>query len=248
MEAARSLEPETFETQGQSWQPGILERQLGLAYTLLAQPAPAQAAFIAARALIEAPPGAATLRAQAEAAYRQGQWHPAMLALAEAIAIDQPRPGEWAQLAMMGILRSGHSDSARRLSRYALSINPTDAAAADLTAIMDYAQGNFWGPLQELIGQILTRDPGQQSRQLLTDIAGLFRLSPIELVRQHGLRLIISHAYEPASEAFALLVQDAPADIAGYKSLAVALDALGRADDAAMVWQVARNLAEKNES
>ncbi len=81
-----------------------------------------------------------------------------------------------------------------------------------------------------------------QTQENLAQLAAALNLTLIEMLRQHSLRMIQQRHYTDAVEALSLVIEDLPADVEAYKSLAVALNALGRLDEAFMIWQACQQM------
>jgi len=105
------------------------------------------------------------------------------------------------------------------------------------------ADGDFWRAVAGIISAGLTPLQRHSALATLNRLARLFDVPPTELIRHHGMRLINHRQYQSATEAFALLVDLAPADAEAYKSLGVALQGVGFAEDAMIAWQMGQQLA-----
>jgi hypothetical protein len=153
-------------------------------------------------------------------------------------------------LATSLILKTGQTHSARRLGQLALAQDENDEKARLLLYWLNQnsdggkSSPNPWQTITNLIDHILRSFNAPSSQVTLQQIAALFDIPIGELIRQHGLRLISQKAYQPASEAFALLVSLTPSDPEAYKSFGVALHGWGHEDEALVAWQVARQLTK----
>ncbi|MFN8455268.1 MAG: glycosyltransferase [Anaerolineae bacterium] len=181
------------------------------------------------------------LRWLVQAEKQQQHWDSAARYLAQAIALSQPQPGEWITLAEL-VLRSGKLSSAKRLANLALTENSQQADALNLLALIAIQSSNFEQAMIYLVQTLLVNPQHLSANHNLEQIAQGLSLSPADAIRQHGLRLIQQQLYGPASQAFALLITFQPQDIEAYKSLAVALQGLGRGEDALLAWRMAERL------
>ncbi len=182
------------------------------------------------------------LRIVAQAEYRQQLWHEAAIHLAQAIGLSRARPGELVTLAAAWILKTGGTTSAKNLCRLALSQNQQDAAARDFLEIIEHSSENPWLLLGNIVTSLLNGQQTAAAQAQLKRLSTLFNLPPGELLRQHGMRHIHQKEHGRAMETFALLIDMHPADAAAYKSLAVALNGLGKQAEAMAAWQAARQL------
>ncbi len=177
----------------------------------------------------------------ARAYHRRHAWSKAVAAQARAVAIGTPTAEDWRLLAAALILKTGKTHSAARLCDMALRQFPADSRLADLQAFIR-RNADIWQSVAETVSAALNADRRDRALSALRHIADLLDISTTELLRQHGMRCINAKNYSAAVEAFALLVELAPTDTAAYKSLGVALNGVGMADDAVAVWKVAQQL------
>lgn len=159
----------------------------------------------------------------------------------------KPRPGEWVKLATARLLKTGKTRSAERLCRLALAENKNDKAAQNLLNLLTEQPHGPWFLLTGLTQTLLTSPHDFVASNALNQWAIALGLSSVELLRHHGDRLLSQGNYLPAAETFSLIVSMVPYQAEGYKSLAVALRALGREDDALIAWQVGQTIAHKKE-
>ncbi len=269
LERARTLAASSDRI-GHAWGPGKLEAELGYAYMLLGNFSRAKQAYqamLAAQGISKQSLSPATwlqveqlspdvqvellnpaaqgdpiaLRWLVQAEKQQQHWDSAARYLAQAIALSRLQSGEWATLAEL-VLRSGKLSSAQRLANLALSENEQQADALNLLALMAIQSNNFEQAMVYLVQTLLANPAHTSANYNLEQIAQGLSLSPLEAVRMHGLRLTSRQIYGPASEAFALLISLQPHDVGAYKALAVALQGLGRADDALFAWRIAEQM------
>jgi len=233
LEKAAALPAESLTVQGQTWLPGTLEGSLGQAYLLLGDDDRARQWYAAA--------DVAALRRDAKAAFEAQDWARAVDAFAHAIALGAPAPDDRLALATALIFKTGKTGSAARICQRVLAAHPAHPAADDLLTVIRQNE-DFWQTPADAISVALAADRREQALSLLRRVAALLFVSPLELIRQHGLRCIHRQDYAAATEAFALLVDLSPADAAAYKSLGVSLNGLGMAQDAIAAWQIAQQL------
>jgi tetratricopeptide (TPR) repeat protein len=238
LERAAQTPAEAVGVQGQQWQPGVLESTLGLAYLLLGQEARAQIAYRAA----PAGPDAAALRRQAQANWQARRWERVVDGLGRALGLAGGGPDDWVNLAAAVLLKSGHTASAQRLCQRALAHHPDHQPAADLLALLTQPPGGFWPVLASVVESMVAQPQNSDHAELWQQIAGLFRLSAAELLRQLGLQQINRQENEAAVQTFGLLVELAPAQAEAYKLLGVVLQRLGYQEEAVAAWQMSQQL------
>lgn len=244
-ERAEAIPTETMAVQGQIWQTGTLEEYLGLTHLLLAQPQPARRFYAQMEKVTGQPVRRSVLAQTIDSAWQAREWDKALLATGRLIGLGQPSADDWSKLATLLILKSGQTGSAGRICEFLSAKEPGYQPARILLTAIRQSDGRFWPFVTGLIDAILT-DIGQVAAlQTLTALAQVFRLSPAELIRQHGQWLISHKDYDHAAEAFALLLELAPEDVNGYKSLALALDRGGHSQEALVAWQMAEQLNAK---
>ncbi|HFB52673.1 MAG TPA: glycosyltransferase, partial [Anaerolineae bacterium] len=81
------------------------------------------------------------LRLLARAENKRERWHSATANLAQAMALDEPRPDDWVTLAEY-VLHTRHFDSAERLCQLALQANPENAQAMNLVGFIAFQQND----------------------------------------------------------------------------------------------------------
>lgn len=160
-------------------------------------------------------------------------------------SLSKPKPGEWAKLAAARLLKTGKTRSAERLCRLALTENKNDTVAQNLLNLLVEQPHGPWLLLLGWVQTMLTSPYDPVASHALNQWAIALGLSSVELLRHHGERLLSQGNYLPAAETFSLIVSLVPDQAEGYKSLAVALRALGREDDALLAWQVGQSTAHR---
>ena len=238
LERAVQTPAEVAGVQGQHWQPGVLESTLGLTCLLLGQEARAQAAYAAA----PAGPDAAALRAQVQADWRAGRWERVVNGLGRLLGLFGGEPDDWVKLAAALLLKTGRTAGAQRLCRRVLAQHPGHQPAADLLALLTQPPGGFWPVLAGVVESMAVQPQNTDHAELWQQIAGLFKLSAGELLRQLGLQQINRHENEAAVQTFGLLVELTPANAEAYKLLGVVLQRLGYQEEAVAAWQMGRQL------
>lgn len=161
--------------------------------------------------------------------------------------LSKPKPGEWTKLAAARILKTGQTRSAERLCRLALAENRSDTAAQNLLSLISRHPQGLWSALTGWIQTLLVSPQHSATSHALNQWATALGLSSFELLRHHGDRLLGQGNYSHAAETFSLIVSLIPDRTEGYKSLAVALHALGREDDALLAWQVGQSIASNKQ-
>jgi glycosyltransferase involved in cell wall biosynthesis len=182
------------------------------------------------------------LRMLARSARQLFLWDDATRHLERALALSDPQPDEWSALAAWHILKTGKTRSAKRLCQLALADDHTDTKAKMLLDFVESHPEDFWCALSDFIQSLLININDQFNYNELSRVASLFELTPTELLYQYGIRLLSQKIFEEASEVFGLIVSLSPSNAEAYKSLAVALQGMGREGDALLVWQVSQKL------
>ncbi|MFN8455267.1 MAG: glycosyltransferase [Anaerolineae bacterium] len=183
-----------------------------------------------------------TLRLLAQVERQQQHWHAALDYWSQALTLAKPEPEDWLELAVLTLLKTGQSYSAKLLCRRVLAEQPQNRAARCLWQSLTAHPDGFWAMLTGLVRALLTSSSHSPAEQQLKQSAQVLGLTPTELLRLHGLRLISAGDHLPAAEVFSLIISQNAADASTYKSFAVALKGLGREEDAVIAWQVARSL------
>ncbi len=181
------------------------------------------------------------LRLLARAEDKRERWHSATANLAQAMALSEPQPGEWVTLAEY-VLHTRHFASAERLCQLALKTNPEDAKAMNLIGFVAFQQHDAEKAMTYLLHAYLHAPNSDWVRQNLEQLATALRLPLPEAIRQYGKQMLGQKKTALAAIAFSVLVQLVPADATAYRSLAVALNMLGREDEAVVAWQTAEQL------
>ncbi len=181
------------------------------------------------------------LRLLARAENKRERWHSATANLAQAMALSEPAPDEWVTLAEY-VLHTRHFASAERLCRLALQTNPENANAMNLIGFIAFQQNDAEKAMTYLLHAFLHAPHNDWVRQNLEKLADALHLPLPEAIRQHGGRMLGQKKAALAAIAFSVLVQITPADAAAYRSLAVALNALGQEEEAMFAWQTAEQL------
>jgi len=181
------------------------------------------------------------LRLLARAEDKRERWHSATAKLAQAMALDDPLPDEWVTLAEY-VLHTRHFNSAERLCRLALQANPENAQAMNLAGFIAFQQNDAEKAMNYLLNAFLHAPESDWVRQNLEKLATALQLPLTEAIRQFGGRMLGQKKPSLAAIAFSVLVQIAPTDADAYRSLAVALNALGQENEAMLAWQTAEQL------
>lgn len=180
------------------------------------------------------------LRQLAHAHRQLQQWDDALAALAQALALAAPQPGEWRALAALYLLKTGQAVTARRLLEWAASHEPADPLTPRL---LRFLVGNLWAQVTALGQRCLANPDDRAARQWLAELAACFELTPAALVGVQGRRLLGEKEFALAAQLFSYLIEERPTNPEPYRLLAVALNGLGYKDDAVTAWQAAQQLS-----
>lgn len=183
------------------------------------------------------------LRLLAQTEQQLQQWGSAARNLGQAIALSQPHPGEWINLAEC-LLKSSKLSSAERLCHLALSKDRENTDMLNLLGLIAIQQNNLEAALTYLIQALLVNSRHNSAYNNLEQVANGLQLSLSETIRQHGLQMFQKQEYTSASEALTLLISLHPNEAEAYKLLAVILQRLGREEDALVAWQMAKHLTQ----
>lgn len=181
------------------------------------------------------------LRLLAQTEQRLQQWGSAARNLGQAIALGQPHPGEWVNLAEC-LLKSSKLSSAERLCHLALSKDRENADTLNLLGLIAIQQNKAEAALSYLIQALLINPQHISANNNLEQLARGLQLTPSETIRQYGLKMLHQQKYTSANEALALFISLNPDNSEAYKLLAVVLQRLGREEDALLAWQMAQRL------
>ncbi len=182
------------------------------------------------------------LRLLAQLERQQQHWHTALDYWSQALALVKPEPEDWVELAALALLKTGQPNSAALLCRLVLAEHPDHPAAQHLWQTLSSHPGNFWVMLTGLVRTLLTSPQPCLAEQQLNQCAQAVGLTLLELLRLHALHLINERDYLLAAQTFSFIISQNAADASTYKSFAVALQGLGREDDAIVAWQIAHRL------
>ncbi len=181
------------------------------------------------------------LRLWARVENNRERWHSAAAAQAQAMALSEPDSGDWVALAEY-VLRTRHFASAERLCHIALQANPEDAGAMNLLGFIAIQQNNGEKAMTYLLQARLHAPEQPWIQQNLEQLAEGLELSLPEAIWQHGTRMLQQKKHAFAAAAFSVLIDLHPTHVGAYRSLAVALNALGKEDEAMFAWQTAQQL------
>lgn len=242
LEYARTL---PLDARGQSWAAGAIEKHLSEAYLLLGNLPKARDNYRATLAKTEFQ-NPVNLRSQAQTYAAEQKWIEAKQWLALAIMLTQPYPGEWATLAKYTLQANSNARHAGRYCYLALAQDNQDADALNLLGLVALAQEQPSSALTHFVEALLVNPQHQSARHNLNQASQSLNLLPAEIIKQYGVR-VMKQAPEPSSQtqaaaAFSLALEMAPQDINAYKLLAVALQNLGREEEAMLCWQTAQTL------
>ena len=243
LEHARTLSPDT---RGQSWAAGTIETHLSEAYLLLGNLPKAGDTYRATLAKPEIK-NPTKLRSQAQTYAIEQKWIEAKQSLAAAFMLTQPYPGEWTTLAKYTLHAQSNTRHARRYCHLALAQDSQDADALNLLGLIALAQEQPSSALTHFVEALLVDSQHQSARHNLNQACQSLNLLPAEVIKQYGIR-VMKQTMEPSSQtqaavAFSLALEMAPQDINAHKLLAVALQNLGREEEALRYWQTAQTLA-----
>lgn len=242
LEHARTL---SLDVRGQSWAAGTIEIYLSEAYLLLGNLPEARDNYRATLAKTEIP-NPEKLRSQAQTYAVEQKWIAAKQSLTAAIMLTQPNPGEWATLAKYTLHTQSNTRHARRYCHLALTQDSQNADALNLLGLIALAQEQLSSALTHFVEALLVNPQHQSARHNLNQACQSLNLLPAEVIKQYGVRAM-KQTMEPSSQtqataAFSLALELAPQDINAYKLLAVALQNLGRKEEAMLCWQTAQTL------
>ncbi len=150
------------------------------------------------------------LRLLARAENHRQRWHRATEALAQAMALDAPKPGEWVVLAEY-VLRTRHLTSAERLCHLALQENPEDANALNLLGFIAIQRNDAEKAMTFLLQARLHAPQHQWLAENLQMLAEGLELPLPEAIRQYGARMLQQQKPAFAAIAFSVLVPRRPA-------------------------------------
>ena len=243
LEHARTLSPDT---RGQSWAAGTIETHLSEAYLLLGNLPKAGDTYRATLAKPEIK-NPTKLRSQAQTYAIEQKWIEAKQSLAAAFMLTQPYPSEWTTLAKYTLHAQSNVRHARRYCHLALAQDSQDADALNLLGLIALAQEQPSSALTHFVEALLVDSQHQSARHNLNQACQSLNLLPAEVIKQYGIR-VMKQTMEPSSQtqaavAFSLALEMAPQDINAHKLLAVALQNLGREEEALRCWQTAQTLA-----
>jgi Flp pilus assembly protein TadD len=189
-----------------------------------------------------APGNPAVLRLLAQSEHYRQNWRNAAASLAQAIALSEPQPGEWATLAEY-VFRTRRFASAERLCHLALAENNEDAEALNILGFLAMQRSDPEQAFIFLIRARLSNPTHTWAYENLTRLATALKLPLIEAMRQHSQHMIQQQQYTSAIEALSLLLELFSTDTEAYKLLAVTLNGLGRPNEALLAWKAAQQLA-----
>ncbi|MCB0209145.1 MAG: glycosyltransferase [Anaerolineae bacterium] len=242
LEHARTL---SSDMRGQSWAAGTIEKHLSEAYLLLGNLPKARNNYLATLDETESP-DPVKLRSRAQSYAAEQKWLEAKQCLASAIMLTQPYPGEWTILAKYTLQVQSSAQQARRYCYLALAQDDQNADTLNLLGLIALAQEQSSSALTHFVEALLINPQHNSARYNLNQACQLLNLLPAEVVKQYGVR-VMKRSTEPsnyslAASAFSLALEMAPKDINVYKLLAVALQNLGREEDAMLCWQTAQTI------
>jgi len=187
---------------------------------------------------------AALARLVAQAFVGLQQWGKAVEALENAIILSAPQPGEWALLAEY--IAHENVAVARHYANMALAEADNDARALNLLGIIAFQrQTDLPQAAAYFIKAVVANPEFAPAFNNLTQLAGAMASTPLVLLREHGQRLLSQKQAQAAVDVFAAIINKYPTEAETYRSLAVALQQLGRPEDALWAWQTAAQVEKQ---
>ncbi len=190
---------------------------------------------------LEADGNPTVLRFLGEIEDKRGNWRTAPACLAQAMALEGVKPGDWTRLANY-VLHTRHFETVKRLCRLALAGNSEDADALNLLGFVALQEEQPEEAMAYLLQALFAQPSHPWAVQNLADLAAGLGQTPPEAVNQFGAMMLKRGQYAQAVTPFIYLVQLTPANPRPYKSLAVALNGLGKTVEAAQAWETAQFL------
>lgn len=190
---------------------------------------------------LEADGNPPVLRFLGEIEDKRGNWRTAPACLAQAVALEGVKPGDWTRLANY-VLHTRHFETTKRLCRLALAANSEDADALTILGFVALQEEQPEEAMAYILQALFVQPNHQWAAQNLANLAAGLGQTPPEAVNQFGLMMLKRGQYGQAVAPFIYLVQLTPANPQPYKSLAVALNGLGKTTEAAQAWETAQFL------
>jgi glycosyltransferase involved in cell wall biosynthesis/Flp pilus assembly protein TadD len=181
------------------------------------------------------------LRRLGEIEDKRGNWRTAPACLAQAMALDGVRPGDWVTLATY-VLHTRHFETVRRLCRLALADNEEDADALNMLGFVAMQQNQPEEAMEYILQALFTQPNQEWATKNLADLAAMLGLTVPQAVTQYGAMMLQRRQYSRAVTPYVYLVQLTPTNPQPYKSLAVALNGLNRTAEATQAWETAQFL------
>lgn len=188
------------------------------------------------------------LRLLARAYARQRNWELAAQTLGQAIAWRgvEPESDWWSELARYTLQAGNRALHARRFCRHALrrASAAQSVAPLNLLGIIALGQDQPAQALTHFIEAILIDPAGadDSARHNLAQACRPLGLTPADAIRQYGLNAAGRDRYAEAALAFTAVIEMDGRDAEAHKLLAVALQRLGRLEEALQCWQAAQQL------
>lgn len=181
------------------------------------------------------------LRLLSEIQVKREQWRGAAACLVQTVALTGPQPGDWTTLAEY-ILHTRHFETAQRFCNLALKVNPQDANALNILGFAAIQQNKAEDAMTSLLQAWFNNPEHPWVKENLNTLAAGLEMSLAAAVEEYGGQMLKRKLHLFAVTAFTFLIEQAPSNPKPYKSLAVALNALGRETEAVQAWEMAQLL------